>query len=61
MRVEVYDVYSEQTQAFSGEPEQVRQQLLAHYNFLKRYENASLTEDLAALSRQQAYFVEVKQ
>jgi hypothetical protein len=59
MKIEVYNCYSEKTETFSGEPEQVRNQLNERYDFLKRYEHGSLQQDLEKLSQQQSLFLEV--
>jgi hypothetical protein len=61
MKVCVFNIYSDATQTFSGEPEQVRAQLNEAFPFLKRYNHASLQEDLVKLSQQQAYLVNVEQ
>jgi hypothetical protein len=60
MKVSVYSVYSDFTNTFQGEPEQIRNQLNATYSFLKRYKGKSLQEDLAKLSQQQALMVSVE-
>jgi hypothetical protein len=61
MKVKVFNIYSDATQTFSGEPEQVRAQLNASFPFLGRYKNTSLQEDLTKLSQQQAYMVDIEQ
>jgi hypothetical protein len=60
MVITVYNIYSEKTNTYTGEPEQVRSQLQSAYPFLARYENQSLQEDLQDLSRQQALMLSVK-
>jgi hypothetical protein len=61
MKVSIYNCYTEETKTFSGEPEQVREQLNATYNFLGRYNHNSLQQDLTKLSQQQVYMVNVEQ
>lgn len=61
MKVTVHNVYSENTDTYTGEPDQIREQLLQKYYFLKRYNNASLSDDLRKLSQQQAYFIKVEE
>jgi hypothetical protein len=60
MKIKVYNIYNNSTENFSGEPEQVRQQLNAAFPFLSRYKNASLQEDLTKLSQQQAYMIDIE-
>jgi hypothetical protein len=60
MKVTVHNIYSNETETFQGTSEQIRNQLNAAYNFLARYKNASLQEDLTKLSQQQAYFVNLE-
>lgn len=60
MQVKVYNIYSDKTDVFQGEPEQVRNQLNARFDFLKRYQNQSLQDDLERLSMQQALMVDVE-
>jgi hypothetical protein len=60
MKVTVFNVYTDETKTFSGEPEQVRSQLNATYNFLGRYNHDSLQQDLTKLSQQQVYMVSVE-
>ena len=59
MKVEIYNCYSEKTETFSGEADQVRNQLNERYDFLKRYGHGSLQQDLEKLSQQQALMLEV--
>lgn len=59
MKVTIFDVYTNETETFQGEPEQVRNQLNARYQFLERYDNDTLQEDLERLAAQQALFVAV--
>ena len=61
MKVTIYNAYSEETKTFSGEPEQVREQLNDTYSFLKRYSHDSLQQDLTKLSQQQVFMVNVEQ
>jgi hypothetical protein len=60
MKVSVYNIYSDSTEVFHGEPEQVRAQLNASYAFLARYGSQSLQDDLQQLSRAQAFIVSVE-
>ena len=60
MTLSVYNIYSGATNFFSGEPDQVRNQLLDTFPFLKRYANQSLQEDISKLSEQQAFMVKVE-
>jgi hypothetical protein len=61
MKVEVFNAYTQHTDTFIGQPEQVREQLRAKYPFLSRYSAQSLHDELSNLSRQQAFFVAVEQ
>lgn len=60
MKVSIFNAYTEKTETFSGDPEQVRQQLLARYDYLANKKHATLDEDLSYLARQQALFVDVE-
>jgi hypothetical protein len=60
MKVTIFDAYTEETSTFQGEPDQVRNQLNARYQFLKRYENDTLQDDLERLSEQQALFLNIE-
>jgi hypothetical protein len=61
MKVKVYNIYTNETENFQGEPEQVRRQLMSRYEFLKRYQNQTLQEDIERLSIQQALMVNVEE
>ena len=61
MKVKVYNIYTNETENFQGEPEQVRQQLNSRFEFLKRYKNQTLQEDLERLSIQQALMINVEE
>jgi hypothetical protein len=61
MKITVFNVYTDETKTFSGEPEQVRAQLNATYSFLGRYNHDSLQQDLTKLSQQQVFMVNVEQ
>jgi hypothetical protein len=61
MIVKIYNAYTNATETFNGQPEQVRAQLNARYSFLSRYQAQSLHEDLEKLSQQQALFVEASE
>jgi len=61
MKVKILNAYTNETETFQGEPEQVRDQLNARYQFLQRYENNTLQEDLERLAMQQAFFVSVEE
>jgi hypothetical protein len=60
MKITVFNIYTDETKTFSGEPSQVRNQLNAAYSFLGRYSHSSLQEDLTKLSQQQAYMVSLE-
>jgi len=60
MKVSIYNIYSEETKTFQGEPEQVRNQLNDTYGFLARYGSDSLQGDLQKLSQQQCFMVSVE-
>jgi hypothetical protein len=60
MKVTVYHIYSEATDTYSGQPDQVRAQLNAAFLFLQKYKNDSLQKDLTKLSQQQSLMVNVE-
>jgi hypothetical protein len=61
MIVKVTNLYSEKTDTFAGEPEQIRSELRARYDWLQRYGYATLQQELEKLGQAQAYHVEVTQ
>ena len=61
MTVKVTNLYSEKTDTFTGEPEQIRSELRARYDWLQRYGYATLQQELEKLGQAQAYHVEVTQ
>ena len=61
MKISVYNVYSDKTETFQGEPEQLRNQLASAYPFLSKYKNDSLQQDLQKLSQQQALMLSVEE
>jgi hypothetical protein len=61
MVVKVTNLYSEHTDTFKGEPEQIRSELRARYDWLQRYGYATLQQELSKLGEAQAYHVEVEQ
>ena len=61
MTIKVYHASNNSTKSYSGSPEQVLEQLMATYTFLKRYPTHSLACALKNLSRQQNYFVEIEE
>jgi hypothetical protein len=61
MRVKVYHIYSGDTDTYSGSTEQIRNQLNAAFPFLKKYNGASLQDDLSKLSQQQALMLSVEE
>jgi hypothetical protein len=60
MRIEVYNAYSEETQIFEGDDEEVRKQINASFSYLARYGHTSLEEDIKKLGNTQAFFVKVE-
>ena len=60
MKVSVYHIYSGDTDTYTGEVDQLRNQLNAAFPFLKKYNGASLQDDLRKLSEQQALIVNVE-
>jgi hypothetical protein len=60
MRVSVYNIYSDATEVFEGEPEDVRRQINAKYSHLSKYGHKSLLEDIRKLGNTQALFVTVE-
>jgi len=61
MTVKVTNLYSEQTETFQGEPEQVRSELRARFDWLLQYGYSTLQQELEKLSETQAFQVEVTQ
>jgi hypothetical protein len=61
MTVKVYNAATEETETFTGTPEQLIAQLDIAYPFLKRYSPNGLQDMLKHLGRQQLYFVTVEQ
>ena len=59
MTVKVTNIYSEETQTFKGEPEQIRSELRARYEWLQNYGYSTLQQELEKLGNAQAYNVEV--
>lgn len=61
MRVSIYNIYSDATEIFEGEPEDVRRQINAKYSYLANYGHKSLQEDIRKLGNTQALFVTVEE
>ena len=61
MVVKVTNLYSEHTDTFKGEPEQIRSELRARYEWLQRYGYATLQQELEKLGQAQVYHVAVEQ
>ena len=61
MIVSVKNLYSEQTETFKGEPEQIRSELRDRFDWLLRYGYSTLQQELEKLSETQAFQVEVQQ
>jgi hypothetical protein len=61
MTVKVTNLYSEHSDTFQGEPEQIRSELRAKFDWLQRYGYATLQQELEKLGEAQAYQVEVSQ
>jgi hypothetical protein len=59
MKISVYNIYTDTTENFIGEPEQVHAQLLMKYPFL-RTQNKTLKQDIEYLAMQQAFMVTVE-
>jgi hypothetical protein len=60
MRLTVYQIYSEETEVFEGEDEEVRKQINARFPYLANYGHTSLEEDIKKLGNTQAFFVKVE-
>jgi UDP-N-acetylmuramate-alanine ligase len=61
MIVKVTNLYSEHTDTFKGEPEQIRSEIRARFDWLQRYGCATLQQELEKLGQAQAYHVAVEQ
>lgn len=61
MIVKVTNLYSDETQTFQGEPEQIRSELRARFEWLQNYGYATLQQELSKLGEAQAYQVQVSQ
>ena len=60
LKVTVTRLYGGEIETFIGEPEEVRNQLLLAFSYLKRYHNETLQQDLDSLNKQQALIVSVE-
>jgi hypothetical protein len=61
MKVTILNAYSNKKESFSGEPEQIKSQLLARYPYLQNRGLESFHDVVAKLSNTQAFFVEVEE
>jgi hypothetical protein len=61
MTVKVTNLYSEHAETFTGEPEKIRAELRAKFDWLQRYGYSTLQQELEKLGEAQAYQVEVTQ
>jgi hypothetical protein len=59
MKISIHNIYTDETENFTGDPQQIHNQLKMRYPFL-RNKNNTLQQDVEYLAAQQAFMVNLE-